>query len=140
MRSKLTIKQWFLAVALACAAASVSADEPRGPRFRADDPVQADDDRAVDARGARRDALGAYADFVLNTFTATGDRRPLPAVNVNTLGEVPDSSWFTNRIGTGSMSLDDIVRGPDRADQPGREALDDRAGKEHRPAGWLPRR
>lgn len=116
MRSKLTIKQWFLSVALACAAASVSADEPRGPRFRPDDPVQADDDRAVDASGARRDALGAYADFVLNTFTTTGDRRPLPAVNVNSQGEVPDSSWFTNRIGTGSLSLDDIVRGPDRTD------------------------
>ena len=115
MRSKLTIKQWLVCIALACAAASVSAQEPRGPRFRADDPVPADDDRAVDASAARRDALGGYADFVLNTFTTTGDRRPLPAVNVNSLGEVPDSSWFTNRIGSGSLSLEDIVRGPDRA-------------------------
>jgi hypothetical protein len=117
MRSKLTITQWFLSVALACAAASVSADQPRGPQFRPDDPVATDDDRAVDAGGARRDALGAYADFVLNTFTTTGERRPLPAVNVNSLGEVPDSSWFTNRIGTGSLSLEDIVRGPDRTDR-----------------------
>ena len=114
MRSNLTIKQWFLGVALACAAAAVSAEEQRGPRFRADDPVQVDDDRALDAGRARRDTLGAYADFVLNTFTTTGDRRSLPAVNVNSLGEVPDSSWFTNRIGTGALSLDDIVRGPDR--------------------------
>jgi hypothetical protein len=77
--------------------------------------VQADDDRALDASRARRDPLGAYADFVLNTFTTTGDRRPLPAVNVNSLGEVPDSSWFTNRIGTGSLSLDEIVGGPNRS-------------------------
>ncbi len=33
---------------------------------------------------------------------------------MNTLGEVPDSSWFTNRIGVRSMSVDEIVRGPDR--------------------------
>src|SRR5688572_28165978 len=114
MRSNSTIKQWFLCAALACAAAPVSAEDQRGPRFRADDPVAVDDDRAVDASRARRDVLGAYADFVLNTLTTTGDRRPLPAVNVNSLGEVPDSSWFTNRIGTGSLSLEDIVRGPDR--------------------------
>ncbi|HJU41342.1 MAG TPA: hypothetical protein VJ691_00955 [Vicinamibacterales bacterium] len=114
MRSKLTIKQWFMCVALACAAASVSAQEPRRPQFRADDPVAVDDDRVVDASRAQRDALGAYADFVLNSFFTPGDRRPLPAVNVNSLGEVPDSSWFTNRIGTGSLTLDDIVRGPDR--------------------------
>lgn len=114
MRSNLTIKQWFVGVTFACAAASVSAQQPAGPRFRADDPVAVDDDRALDARGARRDALGAYADFVLNTFFKPGDKRPLPAMNVNSLGEVPDSSWFTNRIGTGSMSLEDIVRGPDR--------------------------
>ena len=113
MRSKPTLTQWFVAVALACAAASVSANEPQGRRFRADDPVQTDDDRSVNAGGARRDRLGAYADFVLNTFTTPGDRRSLPAVNVNSLGEVPNSSWFTNRIGTGSMSLEDIVRGPD---------------------------
>ena len=114
MRSNLTIKQWLSGVALACVAVSVSAQEPAGLRFRADDPVAVDDDRALDARGPGRDPLGAYADFVLNTFFKPGDRRAVPAMNVNSLGEVPDSSWFTNRIGTGSMSLEDIVRGPDR--------------------------
>src|SRR4029079_7699393 len=31
--------------------------------------------------------------------------------DVNTIDEVPDSSWFTNRIGTKPLELDDIVRG-----------------------------
>jgi hypothetical protein len=31
---------------------------------------------------------------------------------VNTLGEVPDSSWFTNRIGSRPMSVEELVRGP----------------------------
>ena len=38
------------------------------------------------------------------------------AVNVNTIDEVPDSSWFTNRIGRREMSIDEIVRGPNQLD------------------------
>jgi hypothetical protein len=93
---------------------TIGADEQRAPKFRVDDPVRIDDDRALDASGVVKDRLGSYADFVLNTFLPAGDRRPLPAVNVNTLGDVPDSSWFTNRIGARPMSLEEIVRGPDR--------------------------
>jgi hypothetical protein len=33
------------------------------------------------------------------------------APNVNSLDEVPDSAWFTNRIGRRAMSLDELVRG-----------------------------
>ena len=32
-------------------------------------------------------------------------------MNVNTVDQVPDSSWFQNRIGRGEMSAD-LVRGP----------------------------
>ena len=114
MRSKVSTRRLAAGAALVCAMTTLYADDQRGPRFRHDDPMWVDDDRAVDAGGARRDTLGAYADFVMNTFTGTGDKRPVPAVNVNSLGEVPDSSWFTNRIGKGALSLDQIVRGPDR--------------------------
>jgi hypothetical protein len=34
------------------------------------------------------------------------------AVNVNSLDEVPDSSWFTNRIGKQAMTAEELVRGP----------------------------
>jgi hypothetical protein len=37
---------------------------------------------------------------------------PGPAVNVNALDEIPDSSWFENRIGAHSMTPDEIVSGP----------------------------
>ena len=36
------------------------------------------------------------------------------AVNVNTRDEVPDSSWFTNRIGIRDMPVDEVVRGPNK--------------------------
>ncbi len=32
---------------------------------------------------------------------------------MNTLGEVPDSSWFENRIGKRPMSMEELVKGPD---------------------------
>ncbi len=34
------------------------------------------------------------------------------AVNVNAFDEVPDSAWFTNRIGVRPMAADELVRGP----------------------------
>lgn len=35
----------------------------------------------------------------------------IEAVNVNSMDEVPDSSWFTNRIGTTPMTVDEVVQG-----------------------------
>ena len=40
------------------------------------------------------------------------------AVNVNSLDEVPDSTWFTNRIGVRDVSLDEIRKGPNRTGSP----------------------
>ena len=40
-------------------------------------------------------------DTIENSFYWPGDRTPdVRAQNVNTVDEVPDSNWFTNRIGT----------------------------------------
>jgi hypothetical protein len=100
--------------AAALGSALMAANTRTTPRFLPDDPIPADDDTRFDASGAAPRELGRYADFVLNTFRSPGDQRDLPAQNVNTLGEVPDSSWFINRIGANPMSVADIVRGPDR--------------------------
>jgi hypothetical protein len=35
-----------------------------------------------------------------------------PATNVNALDEVPDSSWFENRLGARSMTPEEVTRGP----------------------------
>ncbi len=53
-------------------------------------------------------------DFVANTFANPGVRHDVRAQNVNTVDEVPDSSWFVNRIGRRPMTTAEIVRGPDR--------------------------
>jgi hypothetical protein len=89
-----------------------------GPRFYPDDPVWVDDDRAFDASKALPTATGDIYDFVEHTFMPPGERVDRPALNVNTLDEVPDSSWFTNRIGRQRMSREALVRGPDRRARP----------------------
>jgi hypothetical protein len=87
-----------------------------GPRFFPDDPIHVDDDRVLDA-GAVAPIEGSNAyDFTEHTFLAKGDRRDIPAVNVNTVDEVPDSTWFVNRIGRRAMSIEEIVRGPNQLD------------------------
>ena len=56
--------------------------------------------------------LSDFYDLFLNAFTYAAEKQGetidelIPAQAVNTLGEVPDSEWFTNRIGT-----EDFTRG-----------------------------
>ncbi len=71
---------------------------------------------ALDASGAAPIEGSNGYDFAEHTFFGVGDRRDIRAVNVNTIDEVPDSSWFTNRIGVRAMPLDEVVRGPNQLD------------------------
>ena len=83
-------------------------------RFYADDPIWTDDDAVLDASATVKvEDAGSY-DFLVNTFASPGERKSVRALNVNTLDEVPDSSWFTNRIGRAEIPLTDLQRGPDR--------------------------
>ncbi|MGQ0734854.1 MAG: hypothetical protein ACT4QD_14515, partial [Acidobacteriota bacterium] len=89
-----------------------------GPRFYPDDPLWTEDDAVLDAsKAAEQEDSNAY-DFVVNSFLNPGQRRNLRALNVNTLDEVPDSSWFTNRIGRRDLPVADLLRGPDRITEP----------------------
>ena len=96
----------FLVIGMAVVGSAV------GPRFFPDDPIQTDDDAALDASGAVEVEGSNGYDFYSHSFRKPGDRRDVRAVNVNTLDEVPDSSWFTNRIGVRDMTPEDIARGP----------------------------
>ncbi len=85
-------------------------------QFHADDPLWRDDDMRTIAKPAGHDLSKSY-EFVANTFGETA-RSFGPALNVNTLGEVPDSSWFTNRLGQHDMTIEEVLRGPDQVDGP----------------------
>lgn len=85
-------------------------------RFYPDDPVWVDPDMRSIPPVAEFDLSNSY-EFVHETFGETAKSHGR-ALNVNTLDEVPDSSWFTNRLGREDMSIEDVVRGPDRVDGP----------------------
>ena len=60
----------------------------------------------------------AHSYFVTSRQKASGRR----ALDVNTIDEVPDSSWFTNRIGVRPLSREELVTGPNVAPAPDESA------------------
>ena len=85
-------------------------------RYYPDDPLWQDDDRR-DIAPVQKVDLSATFDLVEHSFGKPKVTRGR-ALNTNTLGEVPDSSWFTNRIGLRDMSIDEILRGPSTIEGP----------------------
>jgi hypothetical protein len=93
--------------------------EAEPPRFYPDDPLLADDDRLdVPEKPAELELSDMYDRFG-HMFKDWG-ASPIgsEAANVNTLDEVPDSTWFTNRLGARRMSVEELVRGPNRGEPP----------------------
>ncbi len=100
-------------------------------KFYDDDPiVREPPPMAAEMVEERR--LSMYYDYFLQTFGKPAEAQPkpkqikkgaktIPARAVNTLGEVPDSTWFTNRIGARPMSVEEITRGPRRDKNPSHE-------------------
>jgi len=99
------------------ALATIASTRSASPRFYPDDPLWTDNDRVADASKAVPIEDSNGYDFLVNTLGEPGERRDVRALNVNTVDEVPDSSWFTNRIGRKEMSVPEIVRGPDRVER-----------------------
>ena len=94
--------------------------QPAGAqKFLADDPVGRDHDDLHVPRVPGEVELSSGWDVVENTFRQGPKKSAIPAArNTNTLGDVPDSSWWENRIGVRDMALDELVRGPNRGPGP----------------------
>ena len=98
----------------AVAAALALSDTPSGAavKFYGDDPLQREPE-TQDAANVKEWEIDLFWDLALNMFSKPGDPAPdVKARNVNTIDEVPDSNWFTNRIGTRAVSIEEAVRGP----------------------------
>jgi hypothetical protein len=111
-----------LALSLACAAAvwlAMPAGRAAAPRFYSDDPL-ATDPESQDASNVQALKVSDQYDLVENSFFGAGEQADVRAGNVNTIDEVPDSSWFTNRVGKGSVPLDlaALAKGPDTSTGP----------------------
>ena len=71
-----------------------------------------------DASGAEEQEVDLLYEFIENLFMSPGGPAGT-ALNINTVDEVPDSNWFTNRLGLGAMSADEVAKGPDTSEGPG---------------------
>ncbi len=87
-------------------------------RFYKDDPI-AREPETQDASKVAEWEIDLAADLLLNLFARPGDPTPnVRAKNINTIDEVPDSSWFTNRIYAKPVSIEELRRGPNTMDGP----------------------
>jgi hypothetical protein len=85
-------------------------------KFYDDDPLVQDRD-TEDASTMKPLEVDLFVDLTYNFIKAR--RGPeVRAKNVNTVDEVPDSSWFTNRIGRQTLTPADIANGPDTGSGP----------------------
>lgn len=100
-----------LATTLATAGSAVS------PRFFDDDPVWMEHD-TENASAVKPIEVDLVSDLAVNIINAAAPARPSRAGNINTVDEVPDSSWFTNRLGAQPITAADVARGPDRTSGP----------------------
>lgn len=92
---------------------------PEEKKFYADDPVGVDSVLLDVPVKPEELELSDMFDLLSNTFKDFG-KSPLgtEAQDVNTLDEVIDGPWFVNRHGSKRMSVEELVRGPNRGEPP----------------------
>ena len=99
------------AAALVLALSPLAPAASTNPKFFPDDPIQVEPETKDASRAVPWKIHLAY-DLALNQFTAPGLPPGNRAANLNTIDEVPDSSWFTNRILARPLTIEEAVRGP----------------------------
>ena len=110
---RFTVSSVVLVLGLVCAHVSTET-----PRFYSDDPI-AREPPGRDASGVQPWDIGLLYELSTNLFV-TANYKPTNtrAGNINTIDELPDSTWFTNRIGSTAVSAADLVRGAEVGQPP----------------------
>jgi hypothetical protein len=119
-----------VAIIVGAAVAITSAAPSRtAPRFYRDDPITTAVD-TQDASRAQEFDLSLYYDALINLFSRPGQASVGRAESVNTIDEVPDSSWFTNRAGTRPITPEEMLRGvnDDTGPAPGKWLVSRKSG------------
>ncbi len=130
-----------LSLALALLLVSGTALGQSTRKFYRDDPVTVEPE-TQDASKVANFKIDLFYDLMLNQFTRPGEPAGPRAKNVNTIDEVPDSSWFTNRIPERPVSIDEAVRGATTGNgpAPGKWTVDPRQDRRRRARIHDPRR
>jgi hypothetical protein len=122
---KLTMRNalWVAAIAVAGALGQQGLAQEHGRKFYPDDPLWREPPpRPVS--GVTTRGVDHIYDFLESSYVTPrregklAKRVPQPALDVNTVGEVPDSAWYTNRHAFRRMSIADLQGGPGNSTPP----------------------
>jgi hypothetical protein len=101
----------FFPLVVTAIVALASAASTQRQRFYADDPM-AREPESQDASKAAPYEIKSIYEMTYNLFVTSGYMPSgLRAKEINTIDEVPNSNWFTNRLGTTTMTPEQITRG-----------------------------
>jgi hypothetical protein len=117
MKPTLTRLLSGLGLTLAIAGSLTAVSGAQSPRFFDDDPLWIDRD-TEDASRMKPLEVNLVVDLTYNMIKGRADVVPTLAKDLNTVDEVADSSWFTNRAGHRALTPEDVFRGPDTSDGP----------------------
>lgn len=116
------IRRPLLAAALLAPVIVAAANIGSTRRFYPDDPLWIAP-RPLPVPKANKRDINLLYDFLSNSLATPGEKQQpaaklIHAMDVNTLGEVPDSDWYTNRHYWHRMSIAELKRGPGDDNQP----------------------
>jgi hypothetical protein len=103
--------------ALAIAAGATMLVSASTPRFYDDDPMWVEP-ATQDASSIKPSEVNLFVDLAANIVTGAPVSNPRRAQNINSVDEVPDSSWFTNRVGLHELTPEAVAMGPNISDGP----------------------
>src|SRR5215475_6159667 len=106
-----------LGLTLAIAGSLTAFGTAQSPRFFDDDPLWVEHD-TEDASSMKPLEVDLTVDLTYNIVKGRGRVEATRARNVNTVDEVADSSWFTNRAGHRPLTGEEVFRGPDTDNGP----------------------
>ena len=112
------LRAGLVLIVAAVAAGSLTGSRAGTRTFYDDDPLTREPE-TQDASQVHEWDIDLAADLLINSFSRPGDpRENVPAGNVNTVDEVPDSNWFTNRVYARPVTIEELRRGPNTTDGP----------------------
>ncbi len=105
-------KFWMGFIMVGCLLMTAPSLTAAEPKFYDDDPLWKEID-SQDASGAQALDIDLFYDVLENSFYRPGDKtQNVRALDINTVDEIADGSWFTNRAGMKPLTPEEVAKGP----------------------------
>src|SRR4051812_14318911 len=110
--TRTSMKQTAAAVIVVSVAGFTAIGSAAASKFFDDDPIWIERD-TQDASNVKPMEISLFVDITSNALRRIDAQTPGRAQNLNSVDELPDSSWFTNRAGRKPLTAAEVEAGPD---------------------------